>query len=84
MDRFTALLWGTVLILTAVNLYAWWQLLGDGPGVRGAGRMVVLILGLAVGALFAEKFGDHRFTHSLVRFGCVIGLVVVYYVLTVR
>lgn len=81
MDRFKALLWFTVLTLTAVNLSTWWQMVGDGP-VHRSGRVVVVILGMAIGGLFAEKFGDHPFAHSLIRFGCLIGLVVFYFVLT--
>jgi hypothetical protein len=76
-----ALIWFTVLTLVAVNLYTWWQLVGEGPAPR-SGRVVMVILGLGIGALFADKFGNHPFAHGFIRLGCLLGLVVFYFVLT--
>lgn len=69
-----------VTIVTIGNVYLWLAIVQSGPAPR-AGRMMGLIIMLAVGAIFADKFSRKHYAPEFIRAGCLIGMTVLFFLL---
>jgi len=69
-----------VLLITAANIYLWFGIIRGGPAPR-ARRFLGLIIMLAVGAMFSEKFTRKQFGPKFIQVGCLIGMTAVFFIL---
>ncbi len=67
-----------VLLLSAANIYLW---LGISQGVSAVatGRVVGLVIMLAVAAVFADKFSTKPFASSFISAVAVIGMTLLFF-----
>ncbi len=72
-----------VLVVTMINVYLWYQIIQAGPVPR-AGRMLGLIIMLAVLTLFPNKFRRKRYVPKFIQIGGLIGMTVLLYFLYQR
>lgn len=80
MDKDKLNLIAYVVVVSIANSYLWINIVQGGPAPR-AGRMMGLIIMLAIGAIFADKFSGKPYAPELIRAGCLIGMTVLFFML---
>lgn len=69
-----------VLLVASANIYLWVGIVQGGSALR-SGRITGLIIMLAIGALFSDKFGRNQYAPIFIRAGSLIGMTVLFLIL---
>ena len=72
-----------IVILTAFNFLLWLGLAQSGPAPR-SGRILILIIMLALFALFADKTSNNPYAPGFIRVICLLGLIAMIFVLNIQ
>ena len=80
MDKSRLSLFVYVVLLTGANIYLWLSTVNGGSAPR-SGKIMGLIIMLAIGAIFSDKFSNNPYAPSLIRAGSLIGMTVMFFVL---
>lgn len=80
MDKNRIYLIVYVAIVTIANIYLWLAIVDGGAAPR-AGRMMGLIIMLAVAAIFSDKFSSKPYAPELIKAGSLIAMTVLYFML---
>jgi len=80
INKNTLILVCYVALLTAANLYQWSAVVQGGSAPR-SGKIVGLIIMLAIGAIFADKFNSNQYAPGFIRVGSLIGMTVLFLIL---
>lgn len=80
MDKETFVLYVFVVLLTAANVYLWLGIVQGGSAPR-SGKVMGLIIMLAIGAIFADKFSRNQFAPAFIRAGSLIGMTLMFFIL---
>ena len=80
MSKETFSLYVYVVLVTVANIYLWQGVVGGGSAPR-SGKIVGLIIMLAVGALFADKFSNKQFAPIFIRAGSLIGMTLLFLIM---
>lgn len=83
MSKATFCLYVYVTVVTVANICLWQGVVGGGSAPR-SGKIVGLIILLAVGALFADKFSNNQFAPTFIRAGSLIGMTLLFLILLNR
>ncbi len=80
MSKETFSLYAYVVLVTCANLYLWLGAVGGGPAPR-SGKIVGLIIVLAITATFSDKFSRNQYAPTFIRAGSLLGMTVLFFIL---
>ncbi|TDR14654.1 hypothetical protein [Marinicella litoralis] len=80
MDKETFGLYAYVFLVTVANIYLWLGVVQGGSAPR-SGKVVGLIVLLAIGAIFSDKFSRNQFAPTFIRAGSLIGMTLMFFML---
>lgn len=83
MNKGTLGLYAYVVLVSCANIYLWLGVVGSGPAPR-SGKIVGLIIMLAIAAIFSDKFSRNQFAPTFIRAGSLIGMTVLFFILLNR
>ncbi len=83
MNKKTWLLISYVLLVTVGNIYLWLGIVHGGSAPR-SGRIMGLIIMLAIGAVFSDKFSRNQFAPTFIRAGSLVGMTGLLFILYTR
>ena len=69
-----------VVLITGANISLWLGIVQGGSAPR-SGRIMGLVIMLAVGALFADHFSRNQYAPSFIRAGCLFGMTLLFFIL---
>ncbi len=70
----------SIVCLTGANIYLWLSTVNGGHAPR-SGKIMGLIIMLAIGAIFSDKFSRNQFAPAFIRAGSLIGMTVLFFIL---
>ncbi len=79
MDKDTFGLYVYVFGVTCANIYLWLDTV-DGSAPR-SGKIIGLIIMLAIGAIFSDKFSNNPYAPTFIKAGSLIGMTVLFFIL---
>ena len=80
MDKETFGLYAYVFLVTVANINLWLGVVQGGSAPR-SGKVVGLIVLLAIGAIFSDKFSRNQFAPTFIRAGSLIGMTLMFFML---
>ena len=72
-----------VLLLSAASIYLWLGI-SQSVSAAGTGRVVGLVIMLAVAAVFSDKFSTNPFATGFIKAGAVMGMTLLFFLLFSR
>ncbi len=79
MSKQSLLLLTYVVLITTANIYLWMDTV-DGSAPR-SGKIIGLIIMLAIGAIFSDKFSNNPYAPTFIKAGSLIGMTVLFFIL---
>ncbi len=72
-----------VVLITSANIYLWLNIIQTGPAPR-SGRVLGLIIMLAICAVFSDKFSRNHYATIFIKAAALLGMAVLFLILMNR
>lgn len=72
-----------VILVTGANIYLWINTIQGGSLPR-SGRVIGLIVMLAIAVLFSDKFSRNQYAPIFIKIGGLVGMTVLFFILSGR